>query len=187
VQRLAQARWNSHHTAVQEVNRLTESWLRGAPRPVPIALARQAVQQAFPSGGSPHVVLDCRCFLDRDPEDASRGRHARFREVWIHTAARIYRQLADLAPTEVLHISCYCRSGEMRSVAFALLLKLVLERRGMQEHMETAHLCEFYWERRTCGGRSCPVCSSSRGDPALAEAVDRAGELWDSVSGRSTR
>ena len=66
----------------------------------------------------------------------------------------------------------FCRAGEKRSVAVALLLKNVLESlEGCR--VLASYLCKYFWHRRTCFGdkKACKWCHLGGADETCEEAA----------------
>lgn len=156
--------------AANRMNKLVDQ--KGRPIPVPDDLAGLAVREC---GGLTEqekvLTFDCRVFYDPWEAD-TRGhigthrlvlerlaQHKQFKPFFAMALDRIIAWLAAMYHNEVLHISCFCRSGEKRSVAVASILRWACrETLGMVANTATKHLCAFDWARRgNCQGR-CSEC-----------------------------
>ena len=156
---------------------------------MPDKLAEEAVREC---GGLTQdekvLLLDCRVFYDPQEVD-TRGhigthklvlerlaQHKQFQPFFAMALDKIIAWLAVIEDSDVLHISCFCRSGEKRSVAVASILKWACrETLGMVASTATKHLCAFEWARRNCRGQ-CSEC----------EEVDRpchdvVHKLWSEI------
>jgi hypothetical protein len=136
---------------------------------VPEELAERAVREC--SGLTLHddcvLTFDCRVFYDPGVEDARRhidthplvlerlAQHKHFKQFFTRVLDKIVAKEAKMKDKkDVLHISCFCRSGEKRSVAVAWILKWACQETLGMCCVPTAHLCSFEWPRKNCQGQS---------------------------------
>ena len=157
---------------------------------MPDMLAEEAVREC--GGLTPDeklLLLDCRVFYDPQEVD-TRGhigthklvlerlaQHKQFQPFFAMALDKIIAWLAPMYDSEVLHISCFCRSGEKRSVAVASILRWACSATlCMKDTTATKHLCAFDWvKRRNCQGQ-CPECREV--DRPCHEVVHK---LWSEI------
>ena len=146
---------------------MTDFW--GNPRPVPDDLARAAVKDCG-IDPPPDVIADARCFSDKIPEVIGHvGAHAKFLQMLARDRRfpNFIRVIRDkIEDTESfrrnsyarpLHISVFCRAGEMRSVGCAILLSHCLEVNGFRMVRNINFMTKRFWRRCSCQG-SCQWC-----------------------------
>lgn len=175
--------------AAYRMNKLVDK-KGGRPIPVPDDLSELAVRECC--GLTEHdeiLTLDCRVFYDPAEAD-TRGhigthrlvlerlaQHKQFQPFFAMALDRIVARLANMDDSDMLHISCFCRSGEKRSVAVAWILKWACsETLGMVASTATNHLCAFEWGRRgNCQGQ-CSECQE-----ADRPCLDIVHNLWSEI------
>ena len=57
-----------------------------------------------------------------------------------------------------VHISVFCRAGEIRSVGFATLLSHCLKQNGFHMVSDINFMTKATWRHRSCKGSSCKWC-----------------------------
>ncbi|MCP4243303.1 MAG: hypothetical protein GY772_22325 [bacterium] len=167
---------------------LVESKKGGPPVPIPQDLLRKAFEDANLQPQT--LFIDARCFteFDRDVLERTRG-HLGFHPEVMHRLAHhpglrakfeLCARAAVAAAQEgtPLSIAVFCKVGEMRSVAFATLLSVMLRRSGWEATGAVAHLSKYYWRYRTCqADPSCEFCGG--GYPKMRERAETdAWETW---------
>ncbi|MCP4241530.1 MAG: hypothetical protein GY772_13295, partial [bacterium] len=173
----------------QEMKDLVESRRGGLPVPISEELLRRAFVDARLC--VPTLFIDARCFTEFDHDVLRRTRghlgfhpevlwrmskHADLKRVFDRVATAAIN--ATMEQTE-LSIAVFCKVGEMRSVALATLLSVMLRWSGWEQAADPAHLSKYYWRYRTCqADPSCEFCGGRTQSKMRERAEWAAWDLW---------
>jgi hypothetical protein len=173
--------------AAAEMHKIVNYRQGGPPIRVPIKLAERAVRECCGLTRQKVLVFDCRNFYDPPWQETRKhiGTHRivldRLSEHWDFTRFfknafdQIMETISDLDNDTTLHLSCFCRSGEKRSVAVATILRrLCVDVLGMVAASPIRHLCSFEWPKRNCGGE-CEDCRHYGVHPVMVKARKAGG------------
>ena len=124
------------------------------------------------------MIADARLFSDKIPETIGHtGAHAKFLESLAHNekfphfirGIRDKIHEAEMTGASPLHISLFCRAGEIRSVGCAILLSHCLEANGYCMARDINFMTKCFWRRNCCQG-SCQWCWISGPNQLCSEA-----------------
>ncbi len=173
----------------QEMKDLVDSRRGGPPVPIPEDLLRQAFYDADLC--MPTIFIDARAFteFDRDVLQRTRG-HLGFHPEVLYRMTKhpdlpqVFERVATAAVNATvqqteLSIAIFCKVGEMRSVALATLLSVMLRWSGWEQAAEPSHLSKYYWRYRTCqADPACEFCGGRTRSKMKERAELGAFDVW---------
>ena len=101
-----------------------------------------------------------------------------FAHFWTETFKKVMQLHAWTSVGECLHISCYCRAGEKRSVAVCAVIQALLRRCGWQVD-GVEHLAVWDWRRRR---NCCGECADCRSTSLQHPTYNKVHDIWNCLA-----